>query len=530
MRNQALIAPGSKTRVLSVERVAQEWVVSASGPGHGECPACGRPSSSPHSRYWRTLRHLPLQGAPVVLRVRVTRLRCRHGDCPRHIFAERLPGLAPPLFRRTSRVVDLLHALGHTAGGKPAERLLSRLGLPASDDTVLRHLKSRARARERQAAPRVVGIDDWAARKGYSYGTIMVDLEHRQVIDVLAERSAASTTAWLRDRPNIEVISRDRHGLYAEGARSGAPQAIQVADRFHLLQNLRERIEQHLGRLGRPIREGLPAAAEAAQNRAGLHRVREDLFARVRALYDAGRTVTAICQELGLSRQRVDRWVKLQQLPPRNAIASTPSSPAHFREYLRRRWKEGCHLATRLFTEIKERGYTGCYTHLARLLAPWRRTWYEGQSKAISSRATPVPLPRDPTTGRPLSPLTAAALCIKPRASLSSRQSAVVDTMKTHSKDFAIMRALAMRFRGILRSGDTEGFRRWLKDAHDCGVHALRRFARMLQGDIDAVESALRLPWSNGQTEGQINRLKTLKRAMYGSAGVELLRARLLPL
>ncbi|WP_284948191.1 ISL3 family transposase [Acidisoma cladoniae] len=525
---KAMFAFGLGIHVLGAERVGAEWVVSA--PGDGLCPACGCRSKARHSSYWRRLRDLPMHGIPVVVRLRVARLRCREATCDQKIFAEQPAGLAEPLVRRTCQVVDILQALGHAAGGKPAERILSKLGLQASDDTVLHHLKRRSRARSPRASLRVVGIDDWSWTKGQTYGTIMVDLERRRVVDILSDRSSTSTAAWLRAYPGVEVVSRERHGLYAEGARDGAPQAVQVADRFHLLQNLRERIEQQLGRLGRPLRRGASVAAEAADTRAGLHGVREDLFAQVRALYDAGKTATTICEELGLSHRRVDRWVRLERLPPRNAIARSPRSPGHFHDYLARRSKEGCTLATRLFTEIKGLGYTGCYTHLARLLAPWRsKTSSKGQGNARQPPPSSIPLPRDPTTGRPLSPLTAGALCIKPRPLLSVRQRATVDALKANSPEFVVMRQLAMRFRGILRSRNIDALGRWLKDAHDCRIYGMQRFARMLQNDLDAVTNALTLPWSNGQTEGQISRLKTLKRSMYGRAGVELLRARVLP-
>jgi hypothetical protein len=246
------------------------------------------------------------------------------------------------------------------------------MGMPISDDTVLRSLR-RFAAQNAGSPVRVLGIDDWAWRKGQTYGTIMVDLERRAVVDVLSHRSSAGTAEWLQGHPEVRVISRDRHGLYAEGARAGAPQARQVADRFHLIQNLRERIEQQLGRLGRPLRPGASAAAEVEENRAGLHGVREGLFAQVRALYDAGRTATAITQELGLSRRRVDRWIRLEALPQRNLPTRTSASPSLFLGHLTRRWAEGCTVATRLFTEIRRLGYTGCYTHLARFIASWRR-------------------------------------------------------------------------------------------------------------------------------------------------------------
>jgi transposase len=182
--------------------------------------------------------------------------------------------------------------------------------------------------------------------------------------------------------------------------------------------------------------------------------------------------------------------------------------------------------AERLLSRL---GYTGCYTHLARFLAPLRsKKSCDGRGPA--NHAPPKPLPRDPTTGRPLYPLTAAALCIKPRKLLTVRQAARVDVLKVNSEDFTAMRQLAMRFRGVLRGRSIEGFGRWLTDAHESEIYAMRRFARMLQSDLDAVRNALVLPWSNGQTEGQISRLKALKRSMYGHAGAELLRARVLPL
>jgi transposase len=143
-------------------------------------------------------------------------------------------------------MIEIVRLLGHSTGGRTAERLLARLGMPVSDDTVLRHLK-RLSSQRLAGAPRVVGIDDWAWRKGHTYGTIMVDLESQTVVDVLPDRSSSSVAAWLGAHPSVEIISRDRHGLYAEGARIGAPQARQVADRFHLVQNLREVIEKQLG-------------------------------------------------------------------------------------------------------------------------------------------------------------------------------------------------------------------------------------------------------------------------------------------
>ncbi len=518
-------------QVIDVARVGEGWVVSADGPRQGACLSCGEASTARHGSYRRSLHDLPAQGASVIIELAITRLKCANQRCDRRTFSATVSKVAGFRARRTSRLTELVRLLGHSTGGRTAERLLTRFGVPGSDDTVLRHLK-RPSSQHIAAVPRVVGIDDWAWRKSHTYGTIVVDLERRTVVDVLGDRSSSSVAAWLGAHPSVEIISRDRHGLYAEGARIGAPQARQVADRFHLVQNLRETIEKQLARLERPLRTTASAAIEGEDDRAGLHSFRQAKFEQVRSLYDAGRTATAITQELGLSRKRVDKWIRLRELPDRNASAPTAKSPAYYQGHLSRRWAEGCTVVRRLFTEIQGLGFTGCYTHLARFVASWRR-----EGSGAPQVTTPAPsglLARDPATGRQISPQispqTASILCIKPRALLTPRQAVAVEALKASSTDFAAMRAFALRFRGILRSRDGLMLDQWLYDAHRFGIYALQRFVCTLQGDLDAVRNAVTERWSNGQTEGQISRLKTLKRAMYGRADVSLLRARMLPL
>ena len=281
---------------------------------------------------------------------------------------------------------------------------MKRLGMPVSDTTILRSLKVHARPRSESsavAAVHVAGVDDWAWRKGANYGTIIVDLERRQVVDVLADRSAATAANWFKEHPDVEVVSRDRAGLYAEAARQGAPQARQVADRFHLLQNFRETVERQLGRFEAPISDSqvdarddqatppLPARSDCPSDAVtqkrlmwrGRQAVRQELFDKIRTLFEGGSSVREIARKLDLGRRRVERWVRRIDLPDRNTMASKPSTPAYFGALLARRWAEGITKVRHLFDEIRRHGYTGSYSSgtfprsLAQLRAfiRWRR-------------------------------------------------------------------------------------------------------------------------------------------------------------
>jgi transposase len=538
-------ALGPEVDLVEASLAGGGWLVSAVGRGDRRCPDCAEQSSSRHSWHYRRLQDLPLQGTSVAVKLRLGRWRCRNRRCGRQTFVEQLPAIAARLARRTHRVAELVRLFGHSTGGRPAERLMKRLAIPASNDTILRHLKRHVAKNHVGAALRVVGIDDWSWRKGSTCGSIMIDLEQRQVVDVLADRSAQGTAEWLEQHPEIEIVSRDRCGLYAQGARRGAPHARQVADRFHLLHNLRQTIEQQLSRAQRPVACSVPRSAgsdvttsppvtrgrsvdlEVAEHcqlaREGRRALRLDMFDRVKALQTAGESLRAIVHKTGFNWRTVAKWARQDALPERNVMAPKPTTPTAFQDHLARRWAEGCTTGRHLLPEIKHLGYTGSLSHLQRLLSKWRH--------AEPTTTTPTPAAGEvPASTAPIiPPNVAAALCMKPRGLLTALQADKVDRLKIASTEFATMRQLAMRFRSILRNGDIGKFDGWLRDAHDAGIYGIRRFVRTLRQDLAAVKNAITEPWSNGQAEGQINRLKTLKRAMYGRAGVELLRARMLP-
>jgi transposase len=342
---------------------------------------------------------------------------------------------------------------------------------------------------------------------------------------------------WFARHPEVEIVYRDRCVLYSQGAREGAPQARQIVDRFHILQNLREAIEDQMSRVSRFAGRSLSSEMDS-RGASGLdddlrpsrriqREARVAMFDRVRALHAADRTLRGITATTGVGRPTVRQWDRSGRLVDRAAVMPTTRSPRYFKDYLSQRWDAGCVKGGQLLHEIKRLGYTGSYSHLQRFLAGWCRA-KRGQP------AGPEPLGEenraiDPATGWQTSPIMAASLCMKPQGMLTAAQAAKVLALRLSSPSFTAMRRLAMRFRGILRSGKLDKLDQWLHEAHRCDPQAIERFARTVSHDVAAVRNASAERWSNGPVEGQINRLKTLERAMYGRAGVELLRVRLIP-
>lgn len=477
------------------------------------CPVCGRLSARVHSSYWRTLHDLPWQDRAVTWRVRVRRFRCGH--CPGRIFAERVPGLANARTRRSDRLAEAQTDIGMVLGGEAGARLSRRLAMPVSGDTVLRLIRRRGILP--CPSPRVVGIDDWAWRRGRRYGTIVCDLERRRVIDLLPGRSSAPVRDWLAAHPSVTVVSRDRSGPYAEAARLGAPGAIQVADRWHLLVNaseaLRALVERHQPEIRDAARQSTPTVQAPTpivevdprlSKGGGQRRARCETALR---LHGEGLSIKAIARHLGASRNSVRRWVRSGAFVPYRR-APGPSPLDRHRSFIEERWQDGQRNSAALYRDLQALGFE-CGYDIVRRWAIRRR-----QRMQVGS-----PSARIPSTRRITRWLTSDT------ALLSPDDRRFVEVLRAIAPELSVAAEHVRTFREILTHGEPADLEPWLAAA---AATDLRGFVTGLRQDQDAVRAAIAEPWSNGPVEGQVNRLKLIKRSMYGRAGFDLLRQRVL--
>nr|WP_244442550.1 ISL3 family transposase [Azospirillum lipoferum] len=496
------------------------------------CPLCHCPSARVHSRYSRHLGDLPWQGRVGDLHLQVRRFRCAVADCPRRIFAEPLPTVAAPRVRRTRRLAEAQRAIALSAGGNPGARLSTRLAMPVSGDTLLRLI--RAVPVVPAPPPQIVGIDDWAWRRGKRYGTIIVDLERNRPIDLLPDRQADTVAAWLKAHPGVEIVARDRAGAYADGVRQGAPSATQVADRWHLLHNVTDTLREVLTGHHRDLRAAAKLAVaplgkteqdphlllsdevsspptRREQRSAALHAARHARHDEVVALKTRGWSQTRIAETLHLDRKTVRVWLRSGQ-PPAWRQPAKGSRLDPFLDHLQQRWDDGCHNAAQLCREIKSLGFTGQRT----LVRDWARPLRQAVGSAASMALASWPAP---------SRRRAAWLVIADEHEVDPTEQAFVSALIARSPELARTITVARAFRAMVRGQRAGELDNWLLTADGT---PLAGFANGLKSDLAAVRAALSLPWSTGPVEGQISRLKTIKRMMNGRGGFDLLRHRVL--
>jgi transposase len=545
------------------------------------CPLCGQPSERIHSNYVRTVADLPCGGRRIILKLSVRKFVCGTGTCPRQIFTERLSELVQSYARMTNRLSEALQTLGFATCGELGERLAPKLGMQVSGPTLLRRM--RTRACPEPSSVRILGIDDWSWKKGVTYGSILVDLESHKPIELLPDRTASTAEAWLRAHPEVDVVSRDRGGDYAAAAKKGAPQATQVADRFHLLQNLRERLKEVMDRkqdclpeVEEHASDAIPAKArgrkeqgsqqvaeprvESSQEKHYKNRsafpnkrpegMRYDEFQKqvrrgkrtaryeeVCTLVEQGFSQRAIARKLHLARATVSKFAQAEEYPemhhPKRGAKRSILDP--YKPYLLERWQHGCTNGVQLYDEIKARGYPGSAPLLGMFLAELRRKHQEAGSASVLTLDTatqilevPASLPAKSRITRRMSGTRASWLCIRPPDKLNGKQQKLVEQIKAAHLDLEMAYQLGQAFVMMLAERRGSDLEAWLIQAEHCGLPEFHKMARGIRLDYAAVKAAFSSEWSQGQVEAQVNCLKLQKRIVFGRANFDLLRLRVL--
>lgn len=450
------------------------FILLACAEADAVCPQCQHRNSRVASRYVRNVADLPWRRMPVVLRLTVRRFFCDQADCPRKVFAEQFPQIARKHGRRTVDQEKRLAQIGLACGGQPGARLAQADLIHASGDTVLRCLRRHVTTPFEASSARIVGIDDFAFRKGCRYGTLLVDHESGKVLDLLDERSSESTAAMLARYPNVQTVTRDRSDLFANGISAAHPHATQVADRFHLHMNLDAAVERLLGSHRAEIARATEAAATTeapastddvpatTQAIAPTTAPKPTVAASMRARYEQamelrrqGQSVHAIRKQTKLNLRTIMKYLRVEGLPPR----------------------------------IKKKS-------------------------------------RRKRTAR-ISPRRLSVLLLHEKAQRKPREKKIIEHLCQQSPSLIQSIDLARQCSTILRERDSGKLLEWIGRAKQSAVpRELQNYAKGLEQEWSSIKPAMDLPWSNARAEGHVNRLKLIKRSMYGRGNIDLLRLR----
>ncbi len=508
------------------------------------CPLCSSLGTRVHSHYTRTIADLPCAGQPVRLLVQVRKFFCDVTACARKIFVERIAPFVEPWARVTTRLSESVQSIGFATGGMLGARLSTRLGIQTCWMTILRRMMALPTAPVEQVSE--LGIDDFAFRRGRRFGSILVDMQSHQVIDLLPDRKAETAKVWMKAHPEIKLVSRDRGGDYAAAAREGAPQASQIADRFHLYKNLVEAVELTLARCRAEIRTGaylsfseeekkavepvsLPAEAVSLENwkpapdacteRARLTRQaqRLDRYEQVMALRAQGLGNAEIARRVGLTARTLQNWQKKGSFPEATRRRKRPSCFDPYASYVLSRWEQGCRNGSQLYREIKMQGYTGQERQVHRFLLPLRKNVRIIQ-KAESGH---IPL-------QDFSAQEAVWLFVCDPATLDDKEQTTLTAICQASETASTTYQLVQKFRHLLHHREGEKLDDWLSSVKASQIRELQSFVVGVERDKAAVIAGLTLPQNNGLVEGHVNKLKLIKRMGYGRAGFALLRQRVL--
>jgi transposase len=483
------------------------------------CPSCSTPSSRIHGHYRRLLQDLPAGGRQVLIALSVRRLVCGNPACKVRTFAESVSSLARRYARNTSPLRRLLELLALALAGRAGSRLADMLGVTVSRDTLIRLVRALPDPEIGQVT--VLGVDDFSKRRGHSYATLLINMDTHQPIDVLEDRQADTFAAWLRDHPGVQIICRDRAGAYAEGVRDGAPEATEVADRWHLWKNLCDAAETTVRAYRADLREPEPeperlsdieptAMPEPPEPESRLAARTRERHAAVHALLAEGKNHTQICKILGLTDKTVRKFryaATAEQLinGPRGRTRSFEDFIPHLHQ---RAIDDGITNAAQLYAELRALGYRGSRRTVRRYIEPLRAA---------------LPTPQLPTP--PLTVREATRWITSHPEHLTPDEWDKLRQLKTRSSHLTALAGHVASFAQMMteRTGRAN-LKAWLAAVEADDLPHLHSFARGIRRDLDAVTNGLSLPYSSGAVEGNVCRVKAIKRSRYGRANLDLLR------
>ncbi len=512
------------------------------------CPLCGQASRHIRSSYTRHVADVPYAGRQVQLILRVRKFCCDTTDCPRRIFAERLTPFIEPWARMTTRLSQTIEAIGLATSGELGSRFAPRLGVVTSPTTILRRTMSLLAQRSEPVSR--LGIDDWSFRRGRQFGTILVNLATHEIIDLLPDRETETAQAWMQAHPEIDVVSRDRGEDYAAAARKGAPQARQVADRYHLTDNLRDFVEEILARCRTEIGQAsMPLTSEmsaqqteddveqaavppfwpaedaplAGSAHLARHAERLDRYQQLIHLREEGYTQQEIARRLGMAERTVRHWLT-RGLPYASPELRRKQRRGFdpYAAYVRERFLQGSRNGLQLWRELQTQGYKGGSRAVYRFLAQLKQG---SATRGVKAQRSPAVLesPAEPWTAK-----KAVWWFIRDPSDLKEKEQQALAAIRQASPTADTVYEFAQDFLQMLRRREGQRLDVWLGKVRASHIPELQRFARSIQRDKDAVLAGLTLQESNGVVEGKINKLKLIKRMMYGRASFPLLRQRVL--
>ena len=496
------------------------------------CPVCNKRSSKIHSRYSRTLLDLPISGHLSKIKLKARKYFCDNVECPRKVFTERFDYEIKPYYRRMIRSNDLLMRIALELGGNTGSAISRYVGIPVSPSTMLRVIK-RLDIQPKTLTSGVIGVDDWAFKKGKTYGTVIVDLERKEVVDLLPDRESGTLAEWLKKHPGIKTVSRDRYGPYALGIKTGAPNANQVSDRFHLLMNLGDATKRIFQSKGKELREvftlyndpkkepyqpvniesTVQSTAEVAEpsfTTANISIDKQHKFENVKDLYSKGISIRQIARTVRLTRITVRKYITIEQLVKRQSRTTTNLDA--FIDFL---IQDDNRVKTyrELHKTIVEMGFNGKYTQFCCKM-----------NEVYNMQPSLRPKSTGPILVKTWSPTRLSIMLYMELDELKRDEDKdFLKLLFEKCPQIEKIEKLVKGFKKLFIAKEDGMLKNWIEEVlkSDCG---LNNFAKNLLKDYDAVNNAVITTISNGQVEGQVNRIKNIKRKMYGKAGFQLLR------